>query len=118
MHQLTASDVAFFACFPAAVIFLLTFTLGPPRSWIHDRLGWVVALYALAVVELLGLIVYGVVFGQRIEEGPRLIVGAQLFVALVAKIVILYVERHTGRIESKRHRATSTERKDHRDPVR
>jgi hypothetical protein len=106
--ELTPSDIAFFACLPAAVVFLLVFTLGAPRSWIHDRLGWVVALYALAVVELLGLIVYGVVFGQRVDEVPRLVVGLTLFLALVAKVAIVLVERRTGRLA---RRLSPTERK-------
>lgn len=111
-HQFTASDVVFLASFPASIAFLLAFVLGPPRSWLYHRLGWVVALYALAVVELLGLIVYGVVLGQRVDEGPRLVVGLTLFFALVAKITILYVERHEGR----REKSNTDERKD-RDSV-
>jgi len=106
LDTFTPSDWALIACLPAAIIFLLVFVVGRPRTWHRDPLGWVIALYALSVVELLGLVVYGIVFGQRVEEIPRLIVSVQLFLALAAKVAILFVERHRGRIapHRKEHR--------------
>lgn len=81
-----------------AVVALFVFAFGKPRVWPRDPLGVVIFAYALAVVALLGLIVYGIVFGQPIAEPVRFAVALGLAIALVAKTRAFIVERRRGRI--------------------
>lgn len=80
-----------------ALIFLGYFSLGHPRVWYRDRLGWVIMSYALAVVALLCLIVYSIVFGQRVDEVVRSAVALTLGAALLAKTWSMRQERRGAR---------------------
>lgn len=97
MLMFTPSDIALIGCFFVALALTIYFALGKPRVWFRDRLGWVLFGYALATDALLALIVYGVVFGQRVEEPLRLLVALALGAALIAKIWAIFRERRRGR---------------------
>lgn len=102
MFPLNPSDVALMIDLFLAVFLAFYFALGRPRTWFRDRLGWVIFGYAVAVVALLLLIVYGIVFGQKVDEIFRLAVGVGLALALVSKIWSVYRERREGRRASAR----------------
>jgi hypothetical protein len=102
MLSLDPSDYAFVLDLILAIVLACYFACGRPRVWYRDRLGWVIFGYAVAVVSLLSLIVYGVVFGQRVAEPLRLIVGLGLAFALVAKIRAVRHERRRGRMPGSR----------------
>lgn len=96
------SDFALMACLVAAVDFSGAFALGRPRVWPRDPLGWVIFLYSLAVVALLVLIVYGIVFGQKVDEPYRFAIAVFLLGSLIAKRWILHRERVKGRRANER----------------
>lgn len=102
MPQLDPSDIVLTVDLVLAVIFALYFALGRPFVWYRDRLGWVIFSYALAVVALLGLIVYALWTGERIDEWARLAVGTGLGIALVAKTWSVGQERREGRLAGAR----------------
>jgi len=89
-----------------AALFWLTFGVGSP--WYRSLFGWVIFLYASAVVAILSLVVFSVFAGSTAPEAVRTIVYAFLFCALWAKFVILLVERRNGR----RFRNANPNRKD------
>ena len=80
----------------------------------RDRLGWVIFYYALATVALLFLIVWGIVFGQPIDEPFRFAVAGALAVALVWKTYAIISERRAGRRE--RMRTTPRQPKEESKP--
>jgi hypothetical protein len=102
VDHMSASDVTFVVDFLLAAALALYFAVGRPRVWYRDRLGWVIFSYAVATVALLSLIVYGVVFGQRVGEPARFFVGAALGAALLAKLRAVYLERRRGRMPGTR----------------
>lgn len=102
MPALAPSDIMLTFDLFLAVVFALYFALGKPRVWFRDRLGWVIFGYALAVIALLGLIVYAVLTGERVEEPVRLIVLGALGIALIAKTMSVFRERHEGRLAGAR----------------
>lgn len=103
MFSLDPSDVALIIDFLLAVNFMLMFALGKPRTWHRDRLGWVIFGYAAAVVALLSLIVYAVVFDEKVDEPWRLLVSGSLGIALIAKTWAVHKERREGRLAGDRH---------------
>lgn len=107
----TLSDYSLSGALILAVIFLLSYGIGSP--WYRSALGIVTFGYALSTVLLLSLVVFGVVFGARVEEPWRLAAGLAVFLALAGKISVLHYERHKGRLL----RSTPTERKFTRDRV-
>ena len=110
MFSLDPSDVVLILDLGLAFFLLLYFSVGRPRTWFRDRLGWVIFNYAVGAVLLLGLIVYGIVFGQKVEELFRFAVSTYLAGALVAKIWAVHTERREGRLAGTR--PASTERND------
>lgn len=94
---LSPSDVALILDFVLAIIFATYFAFGAGFTWTRDPLGWVIFGYAIAVVALLGLIVYGIALGQTVAEPLRFIVGSALGVALLAKTRSVYLERRKAR---------------------
>lgn len=102
MLTLAPSDIMLAVDLALAVVFALYFSLGKPRVWFRDRLGWVIFGYAIAVIALLGLIVYALLTGERVEEPARFVVGGGLGAALVAKTWSVYQERHEGRLSGAR----------------
>lgn len=113
MFPFDPSDYALLIDFILALFLALYFSVGRPRTWYRDRLGWVIFGYAVAVVALLGLIVYGIVFGQKVDEPIRFLVGGLLGVALVAKTWSVYRERREARTERLRFAEPPT--KEHHD---
>lgn len=105
LFDVTPSDVALVLCVPFAAWFWLSYGLGSP--WYRSALGVVTFLHSLSVACLLFLIVYAIVFGQKVDEPWRLLVAVVLFFALVSKAVILHVERRNGRIERRQLRRTT-----------
>lgn len=106
MFPLDPSDIALLADLVLAIILALYFAVGKPRVWFRDRLGWVILSYAVATVGLLFLIVWGIVFGQKVHEAVRLIVSASLGAALVAQTWSVYRERRAGRMVNERPKPT------------
>lgn len=102
MFTLDPSDFVLLIDLALAIVFALYFSLGRPRTWYKDRLGWVIFGYAVAVILLLFLIAYAIVFGQRVDEVYRFIVALSLGAALVAKTISVNRERHAGRITGTR----------------
>ena len=100
--DITPSDVSLVVDFILAVTLALVFALGRPRSWIRDRLGWVIFYYAISTVAILFLIVWGIVFGQPIPEPFRLLVGTALALGLAWKTWAIISERRAGRRERMR----------------
>lgn len=93
MLSLDPSDVFLLIDFVLAIILLIVFTLTHGFGWVRDRLGWVIAFYALAVVALLFLISWATLTGERLIEIFRLPIAAALGVALVWKTVAIITER-------------------------
>lgn len=93
----SGSDAVLLTSFIVGLIFSASFALGRPRAWFRDRLGWVIFLYSLAVDALLFLIVWAIVFGQKIGEEYRLLIAVALLGTLIAKIWIVHLERAEGR---------------------
>lgn len=91
------SDWLLVLCVFPAAWFFASYGLGSP--WYRSLLGIVTFLHSFSVLLLLGLIVYAIVFGQRVDEPFRVIIAALLLFALTSKAVILHVERRAGRIE-------------------
>lgn len=91
------SDIALIVDLGLAVVFVLVFALGKPRVWFRDQLGWVIFYYALAVVALLFLIVWAIIFGQRLDEIYRFVIATALGFALIWKTYQIIRERYLGR---------------------
>jgi hypothetical protein len=102
MFPLVPSDLMLILDLILAVVLSAYFALGRPRVWHKDRLGWVIFSYSVAVVALLFLIAYGIVFDQKIAEPVRLVVGALLAGTLVAKTYSVYRERREARTHAAR----------------
>lgn len=91
------SDAVLVLAFLTGLEFSGAFAFGRPRTWFHDPLGWVIFLYSLAVDALLFLIVFGIVFGQKVDEPYRVVIAVLLWGSLLAKRWILHTERKRGR---------------------
>lgn len=100
--ELTPSDIVLLLCVPVAAWFWVSYALGSP--WYRSWLGVVTFLHSMSVACLLFLIVYAIVFQQRVDEPWRLMVATLLFFALTSKVVILHIERRAGNIERRRRR--------------
>lgn len=98
----TPSDYTLILCFGLATFLMFDFAVGRPRTWFRDRLGWVIFSYAVGTVLFVGLIAYAIVFGQKVAEPVRFIVGAGFAVALLLKIIAIHIERRRGRIAGER----------------
>lgn len=94
----TLSDYALMLCFGLATFLTFYFALGKPRTWMKDRLGWVLFSYAVNTMFFVGLIAYAIVFEQKVPEPVRFIIGAGMVVALALKIYAIHAERAKGRI--------------------
>lgn len=100
LSAFTPSDYLLVGSVVPAIWFVLVY--GGATKWWVDPLGWIVLAYGLAVAGLLGLIVYGIFNGQRVDEVLRFIFSAFLFVALCGKVIVLHLERRRGRLEKRR----------------
>lgn len=100
--NLTTSDTLLLLCVPFAGWFVLSYGLLSP--WYRYWLGIVTFLHSTSVALLLFLIVWGIVFGQKVDEPYRLAISALLLFALISKVVILHVERRNGRLERRKLR--------------
>lgn len=111
---LTVSDFFLLMDLILAVVFVLYFSIGKPRTWYKDPLGWVIFGYGVAVVALLGLICYAIVFGQKVDELFRSLVSVALGGALIMKTLSVHQERAKGRLAAESYptserRVTMTE---------
>lgn len=102
----TLSDAFILASAPLAAYFFLSYGLGSPwyKVWDHGWVGVMTFLHSLSVVLLLTLVVYATIYGVRVDEWYRSLVGALLVLSLLGKIVILHYERHRGLITRQRQR--------------
>lgn len=98
MMSLTPSDIVLLIDFVLAFVVAAYFALGSPRTWVHDALGWVIFGYAVVTAGLLFLIVWGIVFGQKIDEWVRFVFAFAFGLGLIAKGLAMYDERRKGRI--------------------
>lgn len=98
MFSLEPSDVTLLIDFVLAIVLLVYFAFGKPRTWYRDRLGWVIFGYAVVTVAFIGLIAYAIIFEQKVIEPVRFAVGTLMAGALLAKIGAVYRERRDGRI--------------------
>lgn len=111
-RDLAPSDFFVFVAFLAGTWFALTYAIGSPwwRVNQHGLIGVMTLLHSWSVASLLFLIMWGTVFGQRVDEGGRLPIAIFLAFATVTKVVILHVERRTGRIARREARHHNREK--------
>lgn len=95
---LAPSDLMLLLNFTLATFLAAYFAFGYPRTWVRDRLGWVIFGYAVVTVAFIGLIAYAIVFGQKAAEPIRFAIGLGMAAALVAKTWAVYRERREGRL--------------------
>ncbi|WOF23857.1 hypothetical protein N8K70_04015 [Microbacterium betulae] len=93
--MLDPSDIVLLVAAGIVLVFWLDYGLLSP--WYRSPLGWVIFLYGGAMVALLSLVVYAIVFDQRAEEWYRLPIALAVAGSATAKITILHYERHRGR---------------------
>lgn len=92
------SDWLFLLAVLPMIWFGARFSLGRPRTWWKDPLGWVIMLFNLAVLLLLTLIVLGLGFHVPITEPWLVAAGLSNVVTGTAKCIMLERERYRGRL--------------------
>ena len=92
------SDIMLVLCLLPMFYFAGRFSLGAPRTWFRDPLGWVIFMFNTSMLALLFLIVYGVVFGAPVDEPWRGLVATWVFISGCAKSFMLEHERAKGRL--------------------
>lgn len=100
MIGLQLSDYLMFVFMIGVLWFVIDY--GGFTGWWRHPVGWILLGFPLSVALLLSLIIYGVVFGHRVEEWLRVPVMALLTVMMVGKIIAVHVSRHEGRLERRR----------------
>lgn len=108
----TASDYFILAAFFGAAWFAISYALFSPWYKVQDH-GWIgvmTLLHSWSVAALLFLIVWAIIFGQRIGEEVRLPISIFLALATMTKVVILHHERRTGRIARRKARLAAQEK--------
>lgn len=105
--ELQTSDWLMFAFAALLLFFVLDYGTGTP--WWKAPVSTFVFEYGFSVLALIGLIIYGVVFGQRVEEWARIPVMFGLCVGIIGKIVVLKISRREGRIERMERRRLAHE---------
>lgn len=105
--ELQTSDWLMFAFAALLLFFVLDYGTGTP--WWKAPVSTFVFEYGFSVLALIGLIIYGVIFGQRVEEWARIPVMFGLCVGIIGKIVVLKVSRREGRIERRERRRLAHE---------
>lgn len=98
--QFDPSDWLLLLALPLAFAFALNY--GALSPWYRSRLGRATFMNAVSNALLLGLIVYGIVFGQAVDEPFRQIVAGLVVLALIYKNVVLNWERYIGRARRRR----------------
>jgi hypothetical protein len=78
-------------------------------GWWRHPVGWILLGFPISVALLLALIIYGVIFGHRVEEWLRVPVMALLIVMMVGKIIAVHVSRREGALERREHAASRRE---------
>lgn len=104
---LLPSDWLMFAFLVVQLLFIIDYGVFTP--WWRGPIGWIVLEYGVGVLLLMGLIIYGVVAGQRVDEWARVLVMTMLLFGAVGKEYILKVSRHEGRIERRERRRLAHE---------
>ncbi len=107
MTELLPSDWLMFAFAVLLLFFVLDYGSGTP--WWKTPVSFFVFEYGLSVLALMGLIIYGVIFDQRIGEWARVLVMFGLCLGIIGKIIVLKVSRHQGRIERRERRRLAHE---------
>ncbi|QKO02795.1 hypothetical protein SEA_KELCOLE_42 [Microbacterium phage Kelcole] len=100
--EMQTSDWLMFTFAALLLFFVLDYGTGTP--WWKAPVSGFTFEYGLSVLALMSLIIYGVIFGQRVEEWARIPVMLGLCVGMIGKIVVLKVSRHEGRIERRARR--------------
>lgn len=114
--ELQPSDWLMFAFLVAQLFFVLDY--GMFSAWWRAPIGWIVFGYGVSILLLMGLIIYGVVFGQRVDEWIRFIAMFFCLTFAVGKEVILKMSRRQGRIERReRRRAAHGVSSPHPSPI-
>jgi hypothetical protein len=98
--ELQPSDWLMFAFLGVQLFFVLDYGIFTP--WWRHPIGWIVLEYGVGVLILMSLIVYGVVYGQRVDEWMRTIAMLMVLLGAIGKEIILKVSRREGRIERRR----------------
>lgn len=95
LSELTISDVLIFLAAPATLIFLLGY--GLLTKWWRDWLGIIIMAAATGFAGMTFLVVWAMIFGQRVDEGARIIVGLLAVFGAWGKLIIWAIERRNGR---------------------
>ena len=94
---LSFSDIILIIAPIPVLLFLIGYMIKSP--WIKDELGAMVVLSAAALAGLLFLIVWGIVFGQKVEEPIRAAVALMVLFAASGKYIIWLRERQKGKAD-------------------
>ncbi|UVT31312.1 membrane protein [Microbacterium phage Marcie] len=100
--EMQTSDWLMFTFAALLLFFVLDYGTGTP--WWKAPVSAFTFEYGIAVLALMSLIIYGVVFGQRVEEWARIPVMFGLCVGMIGKIIVLKVSRRQGRIQRRERR--------------
>lgn len=99
-YDISGSDALLIYCIlPAAAFFLTYLTTSP--WWRIKKYGWlgvVTVLHSFSTLLLLLLIVYAIIFGQKLDEAYRVFVALVLASALTFKYIVYLIERRKGRM--------------------
>jgi cytochrome c oxidase subunit IV len=109
MLDLQFSDYLMFIFMLATLWFVVDY--GGFTGWWRHPVGWILLGFPISVGLLLTLIIYGVVFGQRVDEIYRIPVMALLVIMMIGKIVAVHISRREGRLE-RRRQAYSRQRRE------
>jgi hypothetical protein len=101
IERLAMSDYLLLAAFIALLWFLVDYGVFTPwwRWKEHGFIGYAVMLFTLSVFILMGIIIYGTVAGQRVDEPMRIVALSTVLLGIVGKTVILHYERRVGRLQ-------------------
>ena len=98
--DISLSDGFLIYCLLPSAAFFLTYVAASPW-WRVKKYGWlgvVTVLHSFSTLLLLLLIVYGIVFGQKLDESYRVFVAFVLAASLTFKYIVFLIERRKGRI--------------------
>lgn len=94
--DLQMSDYLMFAFIAGVLFFAIDY--GGFTGWWRHPVGWILLGFPISMGLILALLVYGVVFGQRVDEWVRVPVMGFALVLIVGKIIALHISRNEGKI--------------------
>lgn len=109
IQDLQVSDYLMFAFLAGVIWFAVDYGLF--TGWWRHPVGWILLFFPVSMGLILFLIVYAVVFGQRVDEWVRVPVLGLAFLMILFKIITLHISRREGDIESRKD-ARAAERVD------